>query len=73
MDFSRHEIVICLILVTVILIIGVFPTLIQDLLGNSYERSFLNNGQYNNKSFTRNSCSTNFDFATNKFHSRSER
>ena len=40
-DFSRHEIVICLILVTVILIIGVFPTLIQDLLGNSYERLLL--------------------------------
>ena len=40
-DFSRHEIAICLILVTVILIIGVFPTLIQDLLGNSYERLLL--------------------------------
>jgi NADH-quinone oxidoreductase subunit M len=40
-DFSRHEVVICLVLVTVIVTIGVFPSLIQDLLGNSYERLVL--------------------------------
>ena len=40
-DFSRHEVVICLVLVTVIVAIGVFPSLIQDLLGNSYERLVL--------------------------------